>query len=118
VPAPIVITGPQPAAARQFCTLCAAGFKAAGLAASKTKIELAQKTGGGTVHLPPLGCQLELAVAMGVVALPMPPGTGNAPVIVLAPLCWSHLQAITILDSQLALGSAGQLPGGAHLLGQ
>jgi hypothetical protein len=98
--------------------MCAAGFKAAGLAEMRTEIERVQARGGGTVHLPPLGCQLELAVAMGVVALPMPPGTGNAPVIVLAPLCWSHLQAITILDSQLALGSAGQLPGGAHLLGK
>jgi hypothetical protein len=116
VPAPITFTGPQPAAARQFCTLCAAGFKAAGLAASKTEIEQAQKTGGGEFHL--MGGHLEPAVAMGVVALPMPLGLGNSPVIVLAPLCWSHLQAITIMDSQLALGSAGQLPGGAHLLGQ
>lgn len=110
--------GPTPPTGRQFCILCAASWKAKAFRLAKERridpaatLNLAAIMTGQPVPA--------LAVADGAVVLPVPPGAGNPPgsvMVVTAPLCWTHLIPIEVVDSSLSLAPAGF--GGAHLLGK
>jgi hypothetical protein len=113
--------GPMPPTGRAYCILCAAGWKAKAFKlAAERKVDV-----NADINLSAImsGQPLPgLAVADGVVVLPVPPGAGQAPgtqMVVTAPLCWTHLIPIEIVDTSLTLASAAAGPfGGAHLLGR
>lgn len=104
-------TGPQPPAGRQFCVLCAADWKAQAVAIARER----KLDPGGDVDLSALmGTSVpDLGVAETVLVLPVP-GQGGQMMVIPGLACWSHLMAMKVLDSQLALGSPG---GGGVLLG-
>ena len=113
--------GPTPPTGRSYCILCAAGWKAKAFKlAAERRVDM-----NADINLAALmtGQPLPaLAVADGPVALPVPPSAGQPPgttMVVTAPLCWTHLIPIEIVDTVLTLASAAAGPfGGAHLLGR
>jgi hypothetical protein len=108
--------GPVPPTGREYCVLCAAGWKATALKLCKERsIDLTGNVNlAGIMTGQPLP---NLAVADGPVTLPVPPGAGQPgqQMVVMAKQCWSHLIAIDIVDTALQLAPAGF--GGARLLG-
>jgi hypothetical protein len=85
-----------------WCSMCAASAKA-------SAIEALGGAADGTVVIQLR--QDDLAVSHGLTMLPAPPQSGAAAMVIALPLCWSHLQAIKLLDTALAIGSP--MPGGA-----
>jgi hypothetical protein len=96
--------GPEPPEGAQFCVICAMRYKAEALDEAREAIEAAQLGKGSDrldlMYLAPRATLPQPAVALGVCA----PLGG-----ILAPQCWSHLQAVKF--TALAAGAAGQLPG-------
>lgn len=114
---PATHAGPTPPPGRKFCTLCSAGWKATAFKLAKErKTDISGNLNlSGIMSGQPVPA---LAVAEGQLVLPVPPGAGMPPgaqMVVTAPLCWSHLIPIEIVDTSLQLAPAGF--GGAHLLG-
>jgi hypothetical protein len=119
----VILEGPASAGQLGFCVLCAASYKqdtlteigdevinAARADDSARPISLratARHKNGGVPAS---------AVAYGLVLLPIP-GLGQQ-VPCPAPLCWTHLQAINVIDTAVALATASDLPGGAVDLSQ
>src|SRR5262249_4086014 len=105
--------GPEPPAGSLFCTLCAPGWKAEAIIALKSEIEAAQAADGGVEWLDADVGQPwapQLAVAVGLVGLSVPGNAGQ--LMVPAGLCWSHLQAVRLLESGIMPAAAGQMPSG------
>jgi hypothetical protein len=111
---PLRFSGPAPAPGRRYCGICAATFKAAALAKLDQAHLTAAERGAADITLPLEGPDPDIAVAIGLAGLPVPPGLPGEgqPAIVPLELCWSHVQAVSILSSNIVAA-----PAGAVLLG-
>lgn len=109
-------TGPLPPAGQQFCIMCAADWKARAITLCHERnisldtsavIDLAQLMAGQPD--PAIG------VAETTMVLPAPITTGGSQMVVMGLACWSHLTAIKVMDSSLAVGGPGPFAGAVDL---
>lgn len=103
-------TGPLPPAGRQFCILCAADWKARAIA--KLHERGTDLNAGGTFDLGELMFPdvPELGVTETAMMLPAPAAAGGQQMVIMGLACWSHTQAIQVMDTALAVAGSG--PGG------
>jgi hypothetical protein len=115
MPGDTVFSGPAQPAGREFCLLCAASWKAEAISAAREQgmdldgpLDLAALMAGQP--------DPELAVATTTMVLPVPVAAGASagqPMVVTGPACWTHLQPIRVVDSQLAIAGPGNPFAGA-----
>lgn len=104
-------TGPLPPAGRQFCILCAADWKARAIAILHERgTDLATSA---TIDLSAImdGQVPDVGVVETAMMLPAPAAAGGQQMVIMGLACWSHAQAIQIMDTALAIGGSG--PGAA-----
>lgn len=111
-------TGPTPPAGRRFCLLCAADWKATAIVRAQSQgIDLAKASHLDLLRL--MDGQLpEVAVAETTMTLPAPAAAGAPPgqqMVITGDACWSHLQAIKVMDTALAVAGAGPFAGAVDL---
>ncbi|HYK70462.1 MAG TPA: hypothetical protein VEV45_21130 [Streptosporangiaceae bacterium] len=110
---PVTLAGPTSLTPLGFCVICAAQWKSDAIDHQRQAIEVADKAPTTSrLTLKPPGPPPAAAVAWGLVTLPPPPGSPVAgPLVVPAPLCWTHLNAI-----RFTAGGIIPAPAGAILL--